>query len=66
MSYPSDCFDVFLFNIPAASIRAYSAQDAFKDVLHGRIDRYIRASRSFYNVNRYMLMVILQLLLLIF
>ncbi|KIP03407.1 hypothetical protein PHLGIDRAFT_242940 [Phlebiopsis gigantea 11061_1 CR5-6] len=36
-----------------SSIRAYSAQEAFRDQLHERIDRYVRAARSFYNVNRW-------------
>ncbi|PSR71469.1 hypothetical protein PHLCEN_2v12736, partial [Hermanssonia centrifuga] len=34
------------------SIRAYSAQQAFKEETLERLDRYIRASRSFYNLNR--------------
>ena len=35
------------------SIRAYGAEDAFKLELHKRIDRFSRAGRSFYNLNRY-------------
>ncbi|THH01300.1 hypothetical protein EW026_g1369 [Hermanssonia centrifuga] len=35
------------------SIRAYSAQQAFKEETLERLDRYIRASRSFYNLNRW-------------
>ncbi|EKM56946.1 uncharacterized protein PHACADRAFT_172648 [Phanerochaete carnosa HHB-10118-sp] len=36
-----------------ASIRAYQAQDAFRNMLHQRIDRYVRAARSFYNIYRW-------------
>ncbi|KIP05212.1 hypothetical protein PHLGIDRAFT_534838 [Phlebiopsis gigantea 11061_1 CR5-6] len=35
------------------SIRAYAAQTAFQATLHERIDKYTRASRSLYNVNRW-------------
>jgi ABC-type multidrug transport system fused ATPase/permease subunit len=35
------------------SIRAYGAQDRFKAESYGRIDRYTRAARSFYNLNRW-------------
>ncbi|KIP05213.1 hypothetical protein PHLGIDRAFT_534841, partial [Phlebiopsis gigantea 11061_1 CR5-6] len=35
------------------SIRAYAAQTMFRDTLHDRIDRYTRASRAMYNVNRW-------------
>jgi ABC-type multidrug transport system fused ATPase/permease subunit len=35
------------------SIRAYGAEEAFKVESYKRIDRYTRASRSFYNLNRY-------------
>jgi hypothetical protein len=35
------------------SIRAYGAQDRFKLESYHRIDRYTRAARSFYNLNRW-------------
>lgn len=35
-----------------ASIRAYGAQSAFREESYKRIDRYTRAGRSFYNMNR--------------
>jgi hypothetical protein len=35
-----------------ASIRAYGAQLAFREESYKRIDRYTRAGRSFYNLNR--------------
>ncbi|KIP05211.1 hypothetical protein PHLGIDRAFT_534835 [Phlebiopsis gigantea 11061_1 CR5-6] len=35
------------------SIRAYAAQKPFQATLHARIDKYTRASRSLYNVNRW-------------
>ncbi|KAI0085671.1 P-loop containing nucleoside triphosphate hydrolase protein [Irpex rosettiformis] len=35
------------------SIRAYGAEDAFKLELHKRIDRFSKAGRSFYNLNRW-------------
>ena len=35
-----------------ASIRAYQAQQTFRNMIHERVDRYVRAARSFYNVNR--------------
>ncbi|KAL0950639.1 hypothetical protein HGRIS_007427 [Hohenbuehelia grisea] len=35
------------------SIRAYGAQDAFKKEMMTRIDRYTRAARTFYNLNRW-------------
>lgn len=34
------------------SIRAFSAQDAFKGESLSRIDRYVRSARTFYNLNR--------------
>lgn len=40
--------DVFL-----ASIRAYGAEAAFKLESMKRIDKYTRAARSFYNLNRW-------------
>jgi hypothetical protein len=36
-----------------ASLRAYGAQEAFIDESMNRINRYTRASRSFYNLNRW-------------
>ncbi|KAH9952289.1 hypothetical protein BGW80DRAFT_1430860 [Lactifluus volemus] len=36
-----------------ASIRAYGAQVAFRQESYKRIDRYSRAGRSFYNMNRW-------------
>lgn len=36
-----------------ASIRAYSAQERFKTVSMERINRYTRAGRTFYNLNRW-------------
>ncbi|EKM56944.1 uncharacterized protein PHACADRAFT_254352 [Phanerochaete carnosa HHB-10118-sp] len=36
-----------------ASIRAYHAQQTFRNMIHQRVDRYVRAARSFYNVNRW-------------
>ncbi|KAG8764714.1 hypothetical protein FRC12_007931 [Ceratobasidium sp. 428] len=35
------------------SIRAYGAQEQFKDEALKRIDRYTRAARTFYNLNRW-------------
>ncbi len=35
-----------------ASIRAYGAQHAFKEETFKHIDHYVRASRSFFNLNR--------------
>ncbi|KAH9028058.1 hypothetical protein EDB83DRAFT_1910018 [Lactarius deliciosus] len=35
------------------SIRAYGAQIAFREVSYRRIDKYSRAGRSFYNMNRW-------------
>ncbi|KAI0932658.1 hypothetical protein AcW1_000283 [Taiwanofungus camphoratus] len=35
------------------SIRAYSAQDAFRQESYARTDRYTRAARTFYNLNRW-------------
>ncbi|KAH7101421.1 ATP-binding cassette transporter [Auriculariales sp. MPI-PUGE-AT-0066] len=35
------------------SIRAYGAEDAFKQESMKRIDKYTRAARSFYNLNRW-------------
>ena len=37
----------------AASLRAYGAQEAFIEESMNRINRYTRASRSFYNLNRW-------------
>lgn len=37
----------------SASIRAYGAQDAFKTESYKRINRYTRASRAFWSLNRY-------------
>ena len=36
-----------------ASIRAYGAQDQFRKESYRRIDRYVRAGRTFYNLNRW-------------
>ena len=36
-----------------ASIRAYGTQQTFKNELARRIDRYSRAARTFYNLNRW-------------
>ncbi|KAH9854915.1 multidrug resistance-associated ABC transporter [Lenzites betulinus] len=35
------------------SIRAYGAQDQFRKESYRRIDRYVRAGRTFYNLNRW-------------
>jgi hypothetical protein len=35
------------------SIRAYNAQQSFRSQSRIRIDRYVRASRAFYNLNRW-------------
>lgn len=35
------------------SIRAYGAEDQFKDEALGRIDKYTRTARTFYNLNRW-------------
>jgi hypothetical protein len=35
-----------------ASIRAYGAQLAFREESYKRINRYSKAGRSFYNMNR--------------
>lgn len=37
----------------SASIRAYDAEETFKKETAKRIDRYVRAARSFYNLNRW-------------
>lgn len=37
----------------SASIRAYGVQQAFKTRSLQRIDRYTRAARTFYNLNRW-------------
>lgn len=37
----------------AASIRAYGAQDAFRQEIMKRVNSYVRAARVFYNLNRY-------------
>ena len=44
---PSDIYD------PTVSIRAYSAQDMFKQESLDRIDKYSRPARTFYNLNRW-------------
>lgn len=36
-----------------ASIRAYGAQEAFRQESYKRIDKYTRAARTFFNLNRY-------------
>lgn len=46
------CIFVVLTLLNAASIRAYGAQPAFKKEIAHRIDRYLRAAKSFYNLNR--------------
>lgn len=38
------------------SIRAFSAQDTFKGESLARIDRYVRSARTFYNLNRYVVL----------
>ena len=35
-----------------ASIRAYAVEQSFKKEMIYRIDRYVRSSRTFYNLNR--------------
>jgi hypothetical protein len=43
---------IYCYSLSKASIRAYSADKAFlKESLH-RIDKYTRAARTFYNLNR--------------
>ena len=37
---------------PSVSIRAFGAQNAFKQVSLERINRYVRSARTFYNLNR--------------
>jgi hypothetical protein len=39
--------------ISSVSIRAYGAQDSFKNESNNRINRYTRSARTFYNLNRY-------------
>ena len=36
-----------------ASIRAYGAQEYFRQESYRRIDKYVRAARTFYNLNRW-------------
>lgn len=43
---------LILTKFPSASIRAYGAQLAFREESYRRIDKYSRAGRSFYNMNR--------------
>ena len=38
---------------PTASIRAYGAELSFKHEIVHRIDRYLRAGLTFYNLNRW-------------
>ena len=46
-------FDLFLtLCLDPASIRAYRAQNAFKSETGNRVNRYVRAARSYYNLNR--------------
>lgn len=40
-------------NVFAASLRAYGAQEAFIEESMNRINRYTRAARTFYNLNRW-------------
>lgn len=40
-------------NDPTVSIRAYSAQDMFKQESLDRIDKFSRPARTFYNLNRW-------------
>ena len=42
-----------LIQYAIASIRAYGAQDAFRQESYVRVDRYSRAARTFYNLNRW-------------
>jgi hypothetical protein len=44
--------DTWSDTLTLASIRAYGAQLAFREESYKRIDRYTRAGRSFYNMNR--------------
>lgn len=44
---------LILIPLHSASIRAYSAQSAFKAKMLYRVDRYVRVARTLYNVNRY-------------
>jgi hypothetical protein len=44
--------DIGSDTLTLASIRAYGAQLAFREESYKRIDRYTRAGRSFYNMNR--------------
>ncbi|KAI1790046.1 P-loop containing nucleoside triphosphate hydrolase protein [Ganoderma leucocontextum] len=37
------------------SIRAYGVEESFKNDMHGRIDRWTRASNTFYNLNRWVI-----------
>ena len=46
------------------SIRAFSAQNLFKGESLLRIDRYVRSARTFYNLNRYIELAELLLLVL--
>lgn len=49
----ASCLLQVIADLPhTASIRAYSAQEAFKKETAERIDRYVRTARSFYNLNR--------------
>lgn len=52
----STCFALrlnFSTHFGPASIRAYGAQESFKLESHKRIDKFSRAARSFYNLNRW-------------
>lgn len=52
----SDC------DFALASIRAYGAQLAFREESYRRIDKYSRAGRSFYNMNRQVVQFTLRIL----
>lgn len=44
-----------LINLNTVSIRAYDAKESFRHQVQDRIDRYLRAALSFYNLNRFVL-----------
>ena len=53
-SYVAILRSIFLnSDIIQASIRAYGVQETFKEESLHRIDRYTRAARTFYNLNRW-------------
>jgi hypothetical protein len=46
-------YDIQAHSLKTASIRAYGAEEAFKEESLNRIDRYTKSGRMFYNLNRF-------------